>query len=68
MKDKKAYGELVMFRGYNTKLMEKAEGRMQALKFDGAYDRMLYCNVRGLEGEAQELFNKITDKVKELEL
>ncbi len=62
----KQYDSLVMLRGYNTKLVEKAKGVRVTSSFDRAYDRMLYCRVRGCDQECELLFNKITNLIKEI--
>ena len=59
------YHEFVMLRSYNTNIVKKHNDNSFMLKFDMAFDRMLYCRVRGLETEHQELLTKIDNKIKE---
>ena len=63
--DKIRFNEIAQRRDYYMGLMSKKEGIQQSMKFDMAIDRMLYCNIRGLEDERNELFTKIDNKIKE---
>lgn len=59
------YHEFVMLRGYHTNIVKKHNDNTFMFKFNDAFDRMLYCRVRGLEEECQQLFDKISNKIKE---
>lgn len=62
----KEYTEFVMLRGYNTNIVRKHNDNTFMMKFDDAFDRMLYCRVRGLEEECLQLYTKLNNKIKEL--
>ena len=64
----KDYDSLVMLKGYNTKLVERAKGMETMFKLDNAYDRMLYCRTRGFDHECNFLYEKITRFMKEIEV
>jgi len=66
--DKVRFNDIAMRKDYYVGLMNKKEGMSQCLKFDSAIDRMLYCNVRGLEEERDILFTKIDNKIKEFNI
>jgi len=65
--DCEQYAQFCMLRSFHTNIVKKHNDNTFMMKFDGAFDRMLYCRVRGLEEEHQKLLTKIVNKIKEYE-
>ena len=61
------FDKLTLLKGYFTDLAFVTLGNATGLKFSDAWDRMLYCNVRGLQEECETLFNKIYNKCIEID-
>ena len=59
------YFQFCRLRSYNSNIVKKFNDNAFMLKFNDAFDRMLYCKVRGLEEEHQQLLTKIVSKIKE---